>query len=160
MNVRYRDDGSKELNACMRFFLHMVYLLPKQNHCYSQITCTRRICTHIYILQWRLSVNPPLAFVFASSCSPCMCQPFPVNLLGDLSSCARGANIHPPSSLVSYQLFPPCCLTHPKDTSQIKLHIYIDDINNISHPVWYSEYLHHCKRKPAGQWWEQILCEW
>ncbi len=24
--VRYHDDGSKELNACIRFFLHMVYL--------------------------------------------------------------------------------------------------------------------------------------
>ncbi len=44
------------------------------------------------------------------------------------SSCVRGANIHPLSSLVSYQLFSPCCLTRPKDTPQIKLHIYIDDI--------------------------------
>ncbi len=28
-NVRCHDDGSKELNACIRFFLHMVYLSPK-----------------------------------------------------------------------------------------------------------------------------------
>jgi hypothetical protein len=25
-SVRYHDDGYKELNACVRFFLHMVYL--------------------------------------------------------------------------------------------------------------------------------------
>jgi hypothetical protein len=25
-NVCYHDDGSKELNACIRFLLHMVYL--------------------------------------------------------------------------------------------------------------------------------------
>jgi hypothetical protein len=24
--VRYHDDGSKELNPCIRFFLHMIYL--------------------------------------------------------------------------------------------------------------------------------------
>jgi hypothetical protein len=48
-------------------------------------------------------------------------------LLGDTSSYAFGANIHLLSSLVSYQLFSPCCLTHPKDILQIKLHIYIDD---------------------------------
>ncbi len=57
--------------------------------------------------------------------------PFPIHLstlpfylLGDPLSCARGANIHPPLSLVSYQLFFPVCLTHPEDTPQIKLHIY------------------------------------
>jgi hypothetical protein len=27
--VSYHDDGSKKLNACIRFFLHMVYLKPK-----------------------------------------------------------------------------------------------------------------------------------
>ncbi len=27
--VRYQDEGSKELNASIRFFLHMVYLYPK-----------------------------------------------------------------------------------------------------------------------------------
>ncbi len=42
----------------------------------------------------------------------------------------------PPSSVVSYQLFSPCSLTHPEDTPQIKLHIYKDDIN-ISQSVWY-----------------------
>jgi hypothetical protein len=59
----------------------------------------------------------------------------PVYLLGDPSSFARGANTHPLLSLVGYQLFSPCCLAHPKGTLQIKLHIYIDEINNISRPV-------------------------
>jgi hypothetical protein len=26
LTVRYHDDGSKELNACIRFLFHMVYL--------------------------------------------------------------------------------------------------------------------------------------
>jgi hypothetical protein len=59
----------------------------------------------------------------------------PFYLLGDPSSFARGANIHPLTSLVSYQLSSPCCLTHPEGSPQIKLHIYIEDINNISRPV-------------------------
>ncbi len=63
----------------------------------------------------------------------------PVYVLGDPFSFARGANIYPLSSLVSYQLFSPCCLTHPEGTPQIKLHIYIEDINNISPPVWYND---------------------
>jgi hypothetical protein len=55
-------------------------------------------------------------------------------LLGDPSSYARGANIHPLSSLVSYQLFSPCCLTRPEDTPQIKLHTYIYDITTLAFP--------------------------
>ncbi len=58
----------------------------------------------------------------------------PLCLLRDPSSYARGANIHPLSSLASYQLFSPCCLTHPEDTAQIKLHIYIDDITTSAAP--------------------------
>jgi hypothetical protein len=58
----------------------------------------------------------------------------PFYLLGDPSSFARGANIHPLSSLVSYQLYSPCWLTHPEGTPQIKLHIYIDDINTSAVP--------------------------
>jgi hypothetical protein len=77
-----------------------------------------------------------------SFCQPTPCLSFAsfnslVYLLGDPSSFAHGANIHPLSSLVSYQLSSPCCLTHPEGTPQIKLHIYIDDINNISCLVWY-----------------------
>jgi hypothetical protein len=85
---------------------------------------------------------------------PCLCFiPLPLHvttlpfyLLGDPFSCARGANIHPPSSLVSYQLFSSCWLTHPEDTPQIKLHIYIDDINNISRSVWYTKNKTKCIR--------------
>jgi hypothetical protein len=35
-------------------------------------------------------------------------------LLGDPASFTRGANTHPLLSLVCYQLFSPCCFTHPK----------------------------------------------
>jgi hypothetical protein len=41
---------------------------------------------------------------------------------------------YPLLSLACYQLFSPCCFTHTK----IKLHIYKDNINDISHPVWYT----------------------
>ncbi len=58
-------------------------------------------------------VDPPLATLFASLNPPCITRP-PVYLLGDPYSFARGANIHPLLSLVSYQLFSPCFLTHPK----------------------------------------------
>jgi hypothetical protein len=36
--------------------------------------------------------------------------------LGDLSFDDCGENIHPLSSMFSYQLSLPCCLTHPEDT--------------------------------------------
>jgi hypothetical protein len=86
----------------------------------------------------------------------------PVYLLGDPSSFARGANVHPLLSLVSYQLFSPCCLTHPEGTPQIKLHIYIDDINNISRPVWYT---YHPTSSPLQMWWHvsilwQVVFYW
>ncbi len=88
-----------------------------------------------------------VAFLF---CQPAPCFPacfiqFPFYLLGDPSSFACGANIHPVSSLVSYQLFSPCCLTHPEGTPQIKLHIYIDNINNISRPIWYKKCMRQYK---------------
>jgi hypothetical protein len=35
-------------------------------------------------------------------------------LLGDPVSFARGANTHPLLSLLCYQLFSPCCFTHPR----------------------------------------------
>jgi hypothetical protein len=75
-------------------------------------------------------LSPPLLYsipLFASFDSP-------IYLIGDPSSFARGVNVLTLSSLVSYQLFSPCGLTYPKGTPQIKLHIYIDEINNISVP--------------------------
>jgi hypothetical protein len=93
------------------------------------------ICTHTH------------TFSDVSSCWPTPCPPlcFIQSLLYNPPSClltwrslffALGANTHPLLSLVGYQLFSPCCLTHPKGTPHIMLHIYIDDIN-ISRPVWY-----------------------
>ncbi len=52
--------------------------------------------------------------------APLACTNPYLYLLGDPFSYICGANIHPLSSLVSYQLFSPCCLTRPKDTPQIK----------------------------------------
>ncbi len=61
-----------------------------------------------------ISCQPtPLLPVLALSCPFYMIQPF-FYLLGDPASFARGANTHPHLSLVCYQLFSPCCFTHPK----------------------------------------------
>jgi hypothetical protein len=37
-----------------------------------------------------------------------------------------------PSSLVSDQLFTPCCSTLPEDTPRFMLHVYIGDITTLS----------------------------
>jgi hypothetical protein len=58
-----------------------------------------------------------------------------LSLLGEPAFFARGANAHPFLPLVCYQLFTPLLLHQPQGTPQIKLHIYKDDINNISHLV-------------------------
>ncbi len=78
-------------------------------------------------------VNPPLLPSLIYPIPLCTIN-HPLYLLGDPSSYARGANIHPISSLVSYRLFSPCCLTRFEDTPQIKLHIYIDDITTSAAP--------------------------
>ncbi len=82
--------------------------------CFSWLTCP---CFYLWFIPF------PFARISRS-----------LYLLGDPSSCARGANIHPLLSLVSYQLFPPCYLTRPKVTPQIKLHIYIDVITTSAAP--------------------------
>jgi hypothetical protein len=82
--------------------------------CFSWLT---RPCFHLWFLPPPLHVSNILFY-----------------LLGDPSSYTRGANIHPLSSLVSYQLFSPCCLTRPEETPQIKLHIYIDNITTSAAP--------------------------
>jgi hypothetical protein len=77
-----------------------------------------------------------------------LCQPLPLlpitpfpfalanpsfYLLGEPASLACGANTHPLLSLVWYQLFSPCCFTHPKAPHRSSyIRIYIDNINNIS----------------------------
>ncbi len=97
------------------------------NCCYSQITCMRQTCTHRTFTMVFSMVNPPLLSSLAFS-FPFALINRSLYLLGDPSFDDSGANIHPLSSLVSYQLSLPCCLTHPVDTPQIKLHVYIDDI--------------------------------
>jgi hypothetical protein len=62
---------------------------------------------------------PLTAPPFASLCpnlSPCISQPPLFYLLEDPAFDDRCANVHPPLSLVSDQLFIPCCLTLPEDT--------------------------------------------
>jgi hypothetical protein len=59
-------------------------------------------------------LTPPFASHSPSSHSP-LYLPIPLfYLLGEPASLARGANTHPLLSLVCYQLFSPCCFTHPK----------------------------------------------
>ncbi len=132
--VHYHDDGSKELNACIRFLLHMVYLKPKHklllftDNMYEINMNAYNIYNGVFLVN--LPLLPSLAFPF-----PFAWVNRPLYLLGDPSSYDRGANIHPLSSLVNYQLSFPCCLNHPEDTPWIKLHVYIDDITT---SVWYS----------------------
>jgi hypothetical protein len=64
-------------------------------------------CQPCFLLTWRTSFT----------CSWCECPSF---LVPGLLSTAHPLLLHP-----------------PQDTSQIKLHIYIDDINNISRLLWY-----------------------
>jgi hypothetical protein len=47
---------------------------------------------------------------------------------------ARGATTHPLLSLVCYQLPTLCCSSHPNTPHRSSYNIYIDHINNISHP--------------------------
>ncbi len=82
--------------------------------CFSWLT---RPCFHLWFI--------PLPFAWINR---------PLYLLGDPSSYVPGANIYPLSSLVSYQLFSPCCLARPEDTPQIKLYIHIDDITSSAVP--------------------------
>jgi hypothetical protein len=89
---------------------------------------------HTYMSSNSTRLTRPLT-LFLLYPAPLIRINLPPYLLEDPFSCARDVNIHLPSSLVSYQLSSPCCLTHPEDTPQIKLHIYIDNINNISHSV-------------------------
>jgi hypothetical protein len=59
--------------------------------------------------------QPTLAPIFGIPIPLCMNQPFPLLTWRSLFN-IRDANTHPLSSLVSYQLSLPCCLTHPEDT--------------------------------------------
>jgi hypothetical protein len=81
---------------------------------YSQITNSdTHSHRYMYTRDDSLSIHPlllsiTLVFLF-------LCSPTPLfYLLGDPASFARGANSHPLLPLVCYQLFSPCCFTHPK----------------------------------------------
>jgi hypothetical protein len=88
---------------------------------------------HIYVYNDVSLINPPLLSLLAYSIPFCIINR-PLYLIGDPLSYGHGVNIHPLLSLVSYQLSSPCCSTHPEDTLQIKLHIYIDDITTSAAP--------------------------
>jgi hypothetical protein len=64
----------------------------------------------LYLLTWRTSF----------SCSWCE---YPSTLVPGLLSTVLPLLLHPPQGAL-----------------QIKLHIYIDDINNISRPIWYNDH--------------------
>ncbi len=63
-----------------------------------------------------------------------LCLPIPFfYLLGEPDSHARGANTHPSTLVLGLLSTVLPLLLHPtQGTPQIKLHIYIDNINNIS----------------------------
>ncbi len=138
ITVRYHDGGSKELNACIQFLLHMVYLWPKHKLLLFADNMYK-INMHAYIhLQWCFPWLTHPCFHLWLIPFPLARINCPLYLLGDPSSCDRGANIHPLSFLISYQLFPPCCLNHPIDqvTCLHRRH------HNICRSVWYNNYHH------------------
>jgi hypothetical protein len=111
----YQEDGSKKLKAyssCAWF----IFILNTKISLF-----TDRIVQYLHI-----RLNP---------CHPTPCPLLPAFLLtGRTSFLARGANTHPLLSLVCYQLPTLCCFSHPTTPHRSSHNIYIDDINNISHP--------------------------
>ncbi len=107
--------------------------------CYSKII-------YYSVYTWDMAhVNPP---------SPCFLLPtlFSCHLFfltWRTSFLARGANTHPLLSLVCYQLLTLCYSTHPDTPHRSSYNIYIDDINNISRPIWYSMHCWHCVTPPC-----------
>jgi hypothetical protein len=80
-------------------------------------------------------VNPPLAShcPLLFTCHPSFLLPTFLHTWRT-SFLARGANTHPPLSLVCYQLPTLCYFSHPNTPHRSSYNIYIDDINNISRP--------------------------
>ncbi len=71
-------------------------------------------CTDICTWQPWFLANPPPCFPVSLQLAPFIWFNPSFYLLGDPASFAHGANTHPLLSLVCYQLFSPCCFTHPK----------------------------------------------
>ncbi len=76
--VRYHDDGSKELNACILLLSHMVYLEPKHNvyqtqvHTYNNIhiyTCSTFMTLLFYLIPPYFPLSLFLTFFHESSTS-------------------------------------------------------------------------------------------
>ncbi len=106
--------------------------------CYSQTTYNDTL-SHRYICTRddSLSIHP-LLFSLTSTFPFLQGPTSPFYLLGRF--CFFCSWCEYPSTLVPGLLSTvlPLLLRPPQGTPQIKLHIYIDDINNISRPVWYS----------------------
>ncbi len=84
-----------------------------------------------------------LKYGSTSTPAPCFSLPStftwdPYLLIWRTSFLARDANVQLLLSLVCYQLFTLCCFTHPDTPHRSSYSVYIDDINNISHPVWHT----------------------
>ncbi len=136
-SFRYHEVGSKKLNACIRFFLCMVYFNLSTKQCYSQIT-RNSTQMHRYIAYNDSLANPPPCFPFCPNLPPFIWLIPSFYLENQLLLCVVQIPIH------SCPWFAINCsplaasLLHPlQGTPQIKLHIYIDDISNISRPVWH-----------------------
>jgi hypothetical protein len=94
---------------------------------------------NIYIVIIRINSGPCfLLSLPISICQSSLHYPFFL-LTWRISFLDRGANTHSLLSLVCYRLFTLCHFSHPDTPQRSSYNIYIDDINNISCPVWYNE---------------------
>ncbi len=139
--------GSKKLNACIWFFLHIIFNLNKKQ-CYSQIT---RDDTHMhrYTSIQQFFGQPSPYFLFFALILPFYVAQ-PLFLLASKTSffcswCEYPSTLVP--GLLSTVL--PLLLHPPQGTPQIKLHICIDDISNGSRPVWHSRHQLQCSQNYA-----------
>jgi hypothetical protein len=107
-------------------------------------------CMHTLTM---ISCQPtPLLPTLALSCPFHMIQPF---FLLTWGSCFFCSWCEYPSTLVLGLLSTllPLLLHPPQGTPQIKLHIYIDDINNISPPVWHTNTEGQCQTTEHRMVW-------
>ncbi len=106
----------------------------------QRVNTRRHIYAQIYSIQWFFNQPIPLLPVLALTCPP-LYMTFPLFLLTWRISffCLR---CEYPSTLVPGLLSTVLTLLlhPPQGTPQIKLHIYIDDISNVSCPVWHNKY--------------------
>jgi hypothetical protein len=127
----YHEDGSNKLNACNWFYLCVWFIFNlNSRYCYA-----KNIYYSVYT--WDVAhVNPAPCFLL-----PALFTYNPFLLTWRTSFLAPGANTHPLLSLVCYQLLTLCYFAHPDTPHRSGYNIYINDINNISRPVWYNYFL-------------------